>query len=216
VKPLRLFVALLFASVTARADLVIEETIEAGGGSVPATIKVKGDLLRIETHTVGGASAACVLVNLTTGAAAVLDLERKSSATLDLASVKSQARTLGGAIEKPVASGKTEKIGNWTAEIYETHSGPVAFKMWVAKDLPNFASLQEQLGKLSQAGAAPADLAQFQLPGIVVKTEISGPQGAITSTVLSIQESPVADRDLTIPPDFQKASSTGLPAPIPY
>ncbi|HEY2343807.1 MAG TPA: DUF4412 domain-containing protein [Chthoniobacteraceae bacterium] len=200
-----------FGALAARGDLVITETIETSGSSAPATIGIKGQRVRIDL----GVSGNSLIVDLSSGTAVALSSAEKSFTKLDLASVRTQAQALGGHVEKPVASGKIEKVGDWNAEIYHAKSGGVAFDLWVAKDVPNLASIQEQLRKLSEAGVAPSDLALFELPGVVVKTEINGPKGKITSMVTGIEEAPLDESRFTVPADYRKAAGTGLPAPIP-
>jgi hypothetical protein len=106
--------------------------------------------------------------------------------------------------EKPKATGQSEKVGDWNADIYTLNVAGMAMKFWVAKDFPNAAAVKEQMNKLQKLMAGSVDLSKFDLPGMTVKTEMTMPQGKMTSTIVSVKEGPVADSEFAIPADYKK------------
>lgn len=54
-----------------------------------------------------------------------------------------------GGLPKPKATGVTEKVGPYTAEIYEVTAGSTTQKIWVARDYPKAEVLKTEMKKMS-------------------------------------------------------------------
>ncbi len=210
-KKIALFSSLLLAAVIARADVVIEQKVESPFLTGPMTIKIKGDLMKIDSPMPGGAGNVTSIVDLNKNQATTLMHAQKMAMTMDLSTVKKQAADLSNKTEKPKPTGAKEKVGDWNTEVYEVNVGGMAMKLWSTKDFPNTAAIKDQMSKLAKGAVAGMDPSQFEVPGIVVKTEMGTAQGKITSTVVSVKEAPVADSEFAIPADYQKMAMPSLP-----
>ena len=115
-------------------------------------------------------------------------------------------------------TGKTEKVGNYDAEIYTWSSPDGANQtVWVARDFPDYAKIKVQMDKLNDSpvaqmskGAAP-DV--NTLPGMVVKTQMEMNGQKVTSTLVSAKESSVDASIFQTPKDYQPMNQPGPGAP---
>jgi hypothetical protein len=112
-------------------------------------------------------------------------------------------------MEKPKATGVIEKVGEWTAEIYEFGVGSSHGKLWVAKDFPNAQTIKDQLKKLSEASSSGFDPSKFDVPGMIVKTQMTTPVGAMTTTLIKAAETPVAESEFVQPTGYQEMKIPG-------
>jgi Domain of unknown function (DUF4412) len=213
-KKLLVLIPLLCAAALVHADLVIEQKIESSVLNGNTITKIKGDLMRVDMPMPGGLGQASTIIDLTKGKSTTLMHAQKMAMQMDLGPALKQAQAMlqaqGKDAVKPKATGQSEKIGAWNADVYEYTAGGFPVKIWVSKDIPNADAIRAQMKKLTSAlpGGA-ASLAQFDIPGVPVKTELTLPQGKMITTMTSLKDTPVADSEFTIPADYQ---TMALPA----
>ncbi len=92
-------------------------------------------------------------MNTKTGDMTTLIHSQKMAVKMNMNAMKQQAGLDPSKLEKPKATGVTEKVGEWTAEIYEFSANGISGKAWVAKDFPNYEAFRDELKKLSAATA---------------------------------------------------------------
>ena len=202
------FASLTFAVCLAQADVIIEQKVESAMMSGPTTTKIKGDMMRVDSDMPGMGKVTTIL-DLTKGKSTMLMHSSKMAMQMDLNALKKKAQAVSTGTEKPKPTGQKEKVGDWNTEVYEMKTGEMPVKLWLTKDLPNSAALKEQMNKLTKAAAMGVDPAQFDLPGIVVKSEMTTTAGKFTTTMTSVKEAPVADSEFAIPADYQAMEMPG-------
>jgi Domain of unknown function (DUF4412) len=208
-KKLLLLAPLFLLPCLGHADLVIMENIDSAMVSGPTTLKIKGDLARVDSPMPGGLGSATTIIDTAKGKSTILMNAQKMAMEMDLAGVMKQAQAAAGTVEKPKATGQSEKVGDWNADIYEVTVGAMPIRLWVAKDFPNAAAVKAQMNKLSKIISGGLDLSKFDIPGLAVKTEITMPQGKMTTTIVSVKDTPVADSEFVVPTDYKKMSAPG-------
>lgn len=209
------FLALLLTTVLAvHADVVIEQKVESAQLNGNMTMKIKGDQARIDTPSPAG--QATTIMNTKTGDMTTLMHSQKMAVKMNMNAMRQQAGLDSSKLEKPKATGVTEKVGEWTAEIYEFSTNGVSGKAWVAKDFPNYEAFRDELKKVSAASAGGMDISKMDLPGMVVKTQVNIPgMGALTSTLISAKQAPVADTEFAIPSGYTEMKMPTLPNAAP-
>jgi hypothetical protein len=225
-KQLVLLFGLVCATVTARADLVLQQHIESAMLNGTVTTQIKGDKIRVDMPSSPQGSMSTIM-DLSSGDSTTLLHDQKTAMKIPGAEVKQMAENMkkararaetNAAPPKFQATGKTEKVGNYTTEIY-TWSGPegVNQTVWVARDFPDYTKIKAQMDKLNNSpvvqmskGAAP-DI--NTLPGMVVKTEMAMNGEKITSTLVSVKETPVDASVFQTPKDYQEVTRPGLGVP---
>ena len=203
----------LLGGLFAHADIVVEQKIESAQMNGNMVMKIKGDQARMDMPKTA-AGEMSVVMDFKTGNMTVLIHGQKMAMKQNLDAAKKQAEAQQKAsgidpakIEKPKSTGKKEKVGDWDTEIFETTMADSKVIMWVAKDFPNYKTVQDQLNKLSAAtgGGGGFDPSKFDLGGMIVKTEMNMPAagGKVVSTLVKAKEEAVADSEFKLPADYQ-------------
>jgi hypothetical protein len=230
-KKIAILCSLLLLAVQVRADMVINEVLDAGGQSQNLVIKVKGDKIRTDVG-----SQMSTIADAQTGDFITLLHAQKTYMKMSAAQTKvliDQMRALHGGAKpdatpaeapKFVDAGKGEKVNDYETEKFTAETPDVKFTFWVAKDFPNAAGVLQVMRKIQTtmqsklgdaAGKAP-DLTQ--LPGLPVKTVIESNGQVITQTLVSVKEDAVADTDVAPPADYKEMampSMNGVPPSNP-
>ena len=209
---------LILAAAFARADIVIEQKMESAMMNGNIIMKVKGDQARMDMPSPLGGNVT-TLMNFKSGDMVTLMHQQKMAMKMNLSDVKKQQEAgqiaLGvdpAKIEKPKATGEKEKVGEYDTEIYQVNQGSLQAKMWIAKDFPNAQSIKDQMAKLSSSmGGAGFDPSKVDVPGMVVKTEVSTPIGKMTTTLVMAKEQPVDDKEFIKPEGYQEMQMPKLP-----
>ena len=197
------------------------------------TVKVKGDKLR-EDLLVG--TAISVIIDFNTGDMVTLMHGQKKFVKISAEKLKGivpggvkKAIGLDNAPERAVApeivdTGKQEIVESekgqtpykYNTEVYTTELHGVKYTIWMTKDVPNYASIEEQTkkgralaGKLGLGGAFPDT---SKIDGMVVKMEMVANDGQTTIlTIVSAKEEPVDDADFQIPADYTETEMPHAP-----
>jgi len=222
-KTLLRFVPLLLLAFIARADIIIVQKMESSVINGEVTMKVKGDQARMDMPNPLGGNVT-TLMNFKSGDMVTLMHQQKMAMKMNLSDVKKQQeagqKVLGvdpAKLEKPKATGATEKVGEYNTEVYEMSQGGMQAKLWVAKDFPNAQVIKDQMMKLSSSiGGAGFDPSKVDVPGMVVKSEVNTPVGKMTVTLVRAEEKPVDDAEFKQPEGYQEMKMPAMPvAPAP-
>jgi Domain of unknown function (DUF4412) len=206
---------LLLLAAWSHADLVIEQKMESAFVNGNVLMKIKGDNARVDMP--GPAGDMSVLVDMKKGEIATLVHAQKVAMKMNVEAAKKageqEAKKAGidpAKIEQPKSTGQKEKVGEWEAEIYETKLGNSPARFWVAKDVPNYKSIMDQINKLSTAtGSAGFDISKFDMGGMVVKSEMNTPAGKVTATVVKVSEDSVDPSIFQVPAGYQETKVPG-------
>ena len=219
-KPLLRLVPLILAAALARADIVVEQKMESAVINGNVTMKLKGDRARMDMPSPIGGNVT-TLMNFKTGDMVTLMHQQKMAMKMNLNDVKKQQeagqKALGldpSKVEKPKATGTKEKVGEYDTEIYDMNQGALQAKLWIAKDFPNAEVIKQQMMKLSSSmGGGGIDPSKIDVPGMVVKSEVSTPVGKMTITLVKAKEEPVDEKEFVQPEGYQEMKMPTLPAP---
>jgi hypothetical protein len=196
----------------------MQQKIVAPNYNGVATMKVKGIKARLDLYA-GQPQAISTITDLNTGDVIVLLHHRKMFSKTPGAPMKQTRPASSGTAAKVApprsrATGKIEKVGSHDTEIY-TWSNPrgVTGRLWVAKNFPNYAKIRSELAKVDKSTISMnnnLDPELSALPGMTVKTQITGGGQTITVTLLSAREEPVAASLFGVPGDYRE-----MPKPKP-
>jgi len=219
-KPLLRLVPLILAAALARADIVVEQKMESAVINGNVTMKLKGDRARMDMPSPIGGNVT-TLMNFKTGDMVTLMHQQKMAMKMNLNDVKKQQeagqKALGldpSKVEKPKATGTKEKVGEYDTEIYDMNQGALQAKLWIAKDFPNAEVIKQQMMKLSSSmGGGGIDPSKIDVPGMVVKSEVSTPVGKMTITLVKAKEEPVDEKEFVQPEGYQEMKMPTLPTP---
>jgi len=217
------------ALTAARADFVIQQKVESPMQNGEMTVKIKGDKIRVDMSSamLGDMST---ITDSGTGDSVVLMHKSKSIMKMSGAQVKQVMEAMrkqmgnGAATNamalKPVATGKTEKVGDYDAEIYTwTNSRGMSQILWVAKDFPEYSKINAQLEKLgkSVAGGMSRDMSPdiSTLPGMVVKSQADMAGQKVITTLISAKEETVESSAFEAPKDYQDMAQPGAALAAP-
>ncbi len=213
-------VPFFIAAAFARADLVIEQKMESPVITGNVTMKLKGERARMDMPSPLGGTVT-TLMDFKSGEITMLLHQQKIATKLTIADLKKQQeagqKILGmdpSKSEKPKATGKTEKVGDHETEIFELVQGAILVKLWIAKDFPNAQAIKDQMVKLSSAiGGAGFDPNKLDVAGMVVKSEVSTPNGKMTITLLKAKEEAVDEKEFERPEGYQEPKLPDAPVP---
>jgi hypothetical protein len=226
-KHLPFLLALLATVAAARADLVVEQSIESPIQNGKITVKLKGDNLRVDMPS-GPMGAMSTIMNVNTGDSLSLIHAQKMAMKVSGAQTKAMMEMMKKQVPatgadspapKLQATGKKEKVGNYDTEIYTWTGGGATQTLWVAKDFPGFDKFKDELAKLNKSAASGFSLGQqpdfSALPGMVVKTVAETAGMTVTSTLVSVKQEPVDAALFEAPKDYQNMEQPALPVAPP-
>jgi hypothetical protein len=207
---------LLFAAVTARADLTIVQKVEGVAAPGEMTIKVKGDKVRMEASP-----QVTMIFDGKTGEMTTLMNDEKKAVRLSAEKMKAAAEMVkkftpqSDSAEKPkfVATGRKESVNGSETEQYVCESPDFKATYWIALNYPNGAAILKQLQSIKSDAwnAASTKMPDYHdLPGIPLRTRMvlksggdSG-QNEISTTIVSIKTDPLGETEFSVPKDFKE------------
>lgn len=177
----------LFA-FAARADLVMQQQIASGKNSSAVTIKVKGTRIRVDMYA-GQPQAISTIKDLKNGETLMLLHKQK----MFIKQPGEQIRPATGVVLPKVRStGKKEKLGGYDTEIYTwTNARGITGFFWVARNYPDYSRIKTEIAALDNTASGLSDgltPALSTLPGMVLKTQITGGEQTLTVTLVSARE----------------------------
>jgi len=211
-KRMFILLTLIYTTTIARADLVLQQQIVAANYTGIATVKVKGAKVRLDLYA-GQPQAISTISDLSTGDSVTLMHNQKMFVKTSGALMK-QAKSSGSGVASkapiPHPTGKTEKVGAYNTDIYTwSNSRGITGTAWVAKNYPDYAKIRADLAVVDQSAAVMnngADPELSRLPGMVVKTQVTGGSQTIIVTLVSAQEEPVDASLFQTPANYKELS----------
>jgi hypothetical protein len=217
-KPIFIFLALVCAVAGARADLVVQQQITITTNNSVATMKVKGAKVRLDLDA-GQPGAVSTITDLKTGDVITLFHKQKMFVKTPGAPTK-QTKPAGNdatanpAPKPPVprATGQTQKVGSYDTDLYTwSNSRGITGTAWVAKNFPDYARIKTDLAVLDKSPDGTDNPPLSTLPGMVVRSQVTGDGQTITVALISAKEEPVDASLFQIPASYKE-----LPRPKPF
>jgi len=211
-KSIFIIIVLVCAAAGARADLVMQQQITVTTNSSVAIIKIKGSKVRLDMYA-GQPQAISRITDLNSGAIIILLQNQKmfvktSGGTTKSTQPAGNDTTLTAKPPLPRPTGKIQKVGNYDTELYTwSNSRGIIGTAWVAKNFPDYARIKTDLAILDKSlGGVNNDMnpALSTLPGMVVRSQVTGSGQAITVTLISAKEEPIDASLFQIPAGFKE------------
>jgi hypothetical protein len=200
--------------ISSRADVTVVQTLDSAMMKGEMVMKVKGDKARTDMPA-GMMGNMTVLMDVKAGESITLMHGPKMMLRMKTGDAMAAAAAAVDAtkIQKPKATGQTEKVGAWDAEIFEAETGMGPARMWVAKDFPNYAAVQKELKRISDATTKGKtfDPSNFDMGGMVVKSEMSSPVGKIISTLVRVDTKSLDAREFEVPQGYTEQKMPAIP-----
>ncbi len=211
--------AVIFATISGRADLTIVQKIEGAPGENRKgdfTVKIKGDKFRIEA-----APGVSTIIDGKTGDMLTLMHEKKQVVRISGEQARAAAQMVdkfSGEKEKTdkpqlVDTGRKETINGMPAEIYICDTAMGKMTYWIAANYPDGAAILQQMkamqpGAWSVASKTMPDYRDF--PGIPIKSEMNFGSSHIVTTLVSIKQEPIDGSEFEAPKDFNELKMPNL------
>jgi predicted RecA/RadA family phage recombinase len=177
-------------------------------------MKVKGDKARTDMPA-GMMGSMTVLMDVKSGESVTLMHSAKMMLRMKTgdAMAAGAAAMEGAKIQKPKATGQKEKVGTWETEVFEAETGMGPARMWVAKDFPNYDSIQKELKRISEATTKGKtfDPSNFDMGGMVVKLEMSSPVGKIVTTLVRVETKELDAKEFEVPQGYTEQKLPSIP-----
>ncbi len=200
--------------ISSRADVTVVQTLDSAMMKGEMVMKVKGDKARTDMPA-GMMGNMTVLMDVKAGESITLMHGPKMMLRMKTGDAMAAAAAAVDAtkIQKPKATGQTEKVGAWDAEVFEAETGMGPARMWVAKDFPNYAAVQKELKRISDATTKGKtfDPSNFDMGGMVVKSEMSSPVGKIISTLVRVDTKSLDAREFEVPQGYTEQKMPAIP-----
>ena len=206
--------------VSARADLTIVQHVDGVGQNGDATVKIKGDMERIEapeqpTRIIDGKGGQMIdLMN-----------DKKTFVKISADQIKAAAETISkfndannAAAPKLTSTGKKETINGYETEefVFETPQYKASF--WVAAKYPDAAAILKEMQAPVSGAWKPSNMGMpnyTDFSGMPLRTVISVGGNQMTTTITSIKKDPLNAAEFEIPKDFQELKRPIQSAPLP-
>jgi hypothetical protein len=207
----------LLAAAAARADLEIVQMASDTNAPFPATMRLRGDKLRLDQqqNTNGG---FVVIIDLNTrDSFTLLPREKKflkRSGAEILKNLALDKKLFGGGTNElylppalAQATGRIEPVGDYAAEIYSwSGAGGTTQTLWVAKNFPDYEKIRAELVKLdrfNETGPHPGAQPELSpLPGMVVQSELPVGDRKIKVRLVSAKTAPLDAELFAVPADY--------------
>jgi hypothetical protein len=201
----------LVCTASAQADLVTQEQIITPNYTGVTTIKIKGTKIRMDMYE-GQPQAMSTITDLNTGEIInLLHGQKLYVRSYNRPAPKSSNSDSLAPVPKP--TGKTQKVGDYNTELYTwSNARGINGTVWVAKDYPNYDRIRTDYATLDRAPGADTDVtpALSKLPGMVVRSQVSGGGQTITLALISAREGPLDATLFAIPRAYKE-----VPQPKP-
>lgn len=206
------------ALTAARADLTMVQTVEGAESTTTMTVKVKDNMVRIDSSPL-----ISTIFDARTGEMINLMLDQKKIIRMSTKKMKAAAALLSqytGADKKSdaakptlVATGRKDKVNGYDTEEYVFDAPTYKASYWVAPQYPNAAAIKKQLESLDTGlwDGQGMNLPDYRaLNGVPIKTVMSVAGNQITSTLVSVNQDPIAATEFVPPKDFEEMKVPNL------
>jgi len=215
------FLVSLFIAMAARADIVIVQNVDGMAQSGQMTIMVSADKVRTDVN-----SQISTITDTTTGDVTTLMHAQKSYMVIPAATSKAMRLQMAMAMQQaggpsaspsaPVATGKTEKVNGFNAQVYTFSNGNIKATYWMSADFPNAKLVQDALAQFRKGGLADMTRGMAPdsstLPGVPVKTQVEINGQKITTELVSAQNQPVDPGVYQVPANYTEVKMPAMPA----
>ena len=213
-KPIIVSLALACAAAGARADLVLQQQITIATNNSVATINVKGAKVRLDLYA-GQPQAVSTIKDLKTGDTITLFHKQKMFVKTP-GGMPKQTQPAGNGVTAnsapkpplPRATGLNQKVGSYDTELYTwSNSRGITGTAWVAKNFPDYDRIRADYAILDKSpdGADTAMTPTLSaLPGMVVRSQVTGSGQTITAALISAKEGPLDASLFGIPRDYKE------------
>lgn len=196
------------------ADVTVVQTLDSAMMKGEMVMKVKGDKARTDMPA-GMMGNMTVLMDVKSGESVTLMHAAKMMLRMKTGDAMAAAAAAmdSAKIQKPKATGQKEKVGTWETEIFEAETGTGPARMWVTKDFPNYAAIQKELKRISEATTKGKtfDPSNFDMGGMVVKLEMSSPVGKIVTTLVRADTEVLEAKEFEVPQGYTEQKLPAIP-----
>lgn len=201
---------LCLAANVARADLVVVQKVEGSGLEGEMTIRFQGTKVRADL-----ALPLSTIVDSATGETLVLQHKTKTFNRITAEQTKSLSEQLlkaQGATEPPNLTpiGEKKEVAGHQTHGFVWTVGQLKIKFWVCSDFPNADAIQQQLNLLQNSGLATVAASMMptaaQMPGLRLRTEFELSGQKVSTTIVSIKESPVEAKIFEVPAGYKEVA----------
>ncbi len=202
----------------AEADLTIVQRADgAGRGGGEVTIRIKGDLARVDVtpqiSTIVDGRTGEVLTLMKDQKAVVRISAKKMKAAAEMISKFSDQKKTEAGPARLQPTGRKETINGYEAEEYTIDTPMFKAAYWLAPKYPDGAAILRQLQAVKSDiwNSANGNVPNYRdFPALPVKTVIELGKATLTTTLVSVSQSPLNDADFAIPKDFREVDSPAL------
>ena len=203
-------IVILFTVVCAagaHADLVLQQQIITPNYNGVTTMKVKDAKVRMDMYA-GQPRALSMITDLDTGETIAL-MHSQKMYVKSAGQALNQPRPAGAVSRAPVPhdTGKNQKVGDYDTELYTwSNTRGISGTAWVAKNFPDYARIRADLAVLDKtAGQANDTTPELgALPGMVVRSQVTGSGQTITLALISARETPLDASQFGVPRDYKE------------
>ena len=196
--------AVALAAASAQADLILQQQIVTPDYNGVITMNVKGDKVRLDVNA-GQPQALSTILHLSTGETITLVHGQKMFVKTQGTPAKQTSKA--GAAPVPHPTGQTQKVGEYDTALYTwSKANGITGAAWVAKTFPDYARIRADLAVLDQtAGAGNGASPELsKLPGMVVRSQVTGGGETLTMALISAKEGPLADSLFGVPHGYKE------------
>ncbi|HEY0791928.1 MAG TPA: DUF4412 domain-containing protein [Chthoniobacterales bacterium] len=212
-KPLLLIVgSILLLAVSVQADYIVKQQVENGGQTQNITLKLKGAKCRVDAT-----EQTSAIMDANTGETTVLVHPQKSYMTIGKDQLVAQAKAmkdmLGKQNDNPAdtelkPTGKKETINGYETEEYTYDLNGTHNTVAVAKSFPDYKNLIAALYNVQSGPGMEAfrtlALPPDKFPGMPIRTTVEVMNQKVTTTLSSVQQTPLTDAEFTVPADYKQ------------
>lgn len=172
---------LVAVTLSAHADLVIEQKMEGPLQSGPVKTFIKGEKIRTDIG-----EQVSSIVDLTSRSMLNLVHQQKVSMKLKMPDLSKDQQTK----PKITPTGQKEKVGDHECEIVEVETAVGSkVKLWVAKDYPGYEDCKKEIETLSKLSLQdPSSAVDFGGMPVKIESDIAGQKTTITLVSLKQQK----------------------------
>jgi hypothetical protein len=219
-KPLLLIVgSILLLAVSTPADYIVKQQVENAGQNQNITLKLKGDRCRVDAT-----EQTSAIMDAKTGETTVLVHPQKSFMTISKEQLVAQAKAmkdmLGKQNDDPASTelkptGKKDTINGYATEEYIYDLNGTHNTVAVAKDFPDYKNLVAALYNVQSGPGMEAfrtlALPPDKFPGMPMRTTVEVMNQKVTTTLTSVQQTPLTESEFTVPSDYKQLQVNAPP-----